>query len=378
MRRKLHKPAKYRALAEYIASFINAIGEDCERYPAHKVNKTSSSLFILDPALEIQIRQQVEVQGGRIYEEGQETSETASDTSNNMFYDLWLRCETYGDRQNRLRVAAAEHEESRKMHGIYAQQYHDQGSRLWQNLLSKAKPVHDDWPRHSSCFTNREVRNISYNYAFSPDNNQTVKMALYNIVDYLEKAPYGYRRSIAISYYKHLVSKVFEETGIHSPTESEGRKAPAYGLKILRDLGLNRERTWNPLMFLWLRPARQAISQKKAQLYLGRMAELFLADPLSYRLMGETLLLIWVLLTCAYQKRRCCTIVDVLKIQPRDLTLEQRAQWHGAKFTPLHVLKVARGKILLPTGLAAMLNILMDKRCKYIFQIDRSTQEGSL
>lgn len=319
----------------------------------------------------------------RDYENVRDRSANFSDSHvDDSFYDFWLRCETAKDRQNRFTLEAAAHESDEKAHAIYYEQYQRQDSQLWKNFDTSVEQVYNDWLMECPYLTNRGHRGTIYKYPFASQEDEPLKNALRKAVDFIKTKPSRHFRDLAHSYYQNLVEFLFEGTGIRTPVSPKEEMVPAYGLKILRDLNFSLEtaKSWEGQKFLKLLPGRYPISCERAQAYLTEISSEFLVDPLSKGLLGETLLFIWVALSCAHYRRRFCTVADVMKVKESDLLVHRHQPWHGYMFLPTYSLKIEGENVPISPSLAMILLEFSDQRTKFkpIITVDRSSIEGYL
>ena len=210
-----------------------------------------------------------------------------------VFYDCWLRCETAKERHNRLRLHAAACDLHRKAHAVYYEQYQKQDTRLWKNLSSPVALIYTNWLKRCPYLTAMGHRTTSYSYEFSPVDDECLEIALRKVTQFIKrKPPSRHLNDLAKSYHERLVRSLFKGTGIRPPVAPRQETAPAYGLKILRDLGFSLEKIllWEDQKFLTILPGRYAISRERAQRYIVEMADKFLDDPVANELLGEALL----------------------------------------------------------------------------------------
>lgn len=303
------------------------------------------------------------------------------------FYDdfvsnVWLRHETAEEQYNRWLVEASAREDERAKHRVFYEQYQCSSSMLNQNLLSEAAPIYQKWLLNCPLQTRRGYRTTKVEFPFQPFEKEQLFNALQRVTAFIKNKPSRHYKALAVSYHGALVEALFRETGICPPGKPKDEVEPAYGLYILRYLGYSLERTflWTDLTPLTILPGRYPISQQRATRYIKALVDWYLSDPRNLCELGETILTLWILLACAFHKRRFCAVADIFKVQEAHLKCTPGKRWHDQQLSATYGLKICGEQVPFSYSLLSTIMTLSDGRSKkqLIIQIDRSTMENHL
>jgi hypothetical protein len=299
-----------------------------------------------------------------------------------LFQGCLLRCETIEEHRQRKMLTTLNYKQEREHHAIYYEQFQNNDSIFWKNAQMLADPVYHKWLLRSTNLTYNEKREVSYHHPFLPEKNESVVSSLIKIKKFIEHKPSRYYKDLAASYREFLLEALFERTGIKVSVARHLEEEPAYALRIIRELDIDLEPDllWADQKFLKVLPGRKALSGELTQVYILNLIEAFQSAPTERKLIGETLLTMWLLLACAYHRRRFCSVADIFRIQERDISYDRPRSLSRFNFPTRYFIRIHGENVLISRTLGDMLLMLADQRApnRPIIQFDRSSVEAVL